>query len=269
MAATKLGLFGACLSQEELAGLEVALHQRQMEEKLPSPLSFWGKIIGEENDYFIAYSLTPAFGFPTKKFYFATSNNIYALKQLPDVTEETTRKSLGVTGRFRGDPSFPLEEEVVDPAAEEGAPPPDTFRELHRLAVTVSSIDGSCSVVPVGSFVSAASKQIVANGSYAGLSYEAAGNLRSYLHFRAPRSALAMAANERAGIARPGDIFDSCTDDAPKGVWSLNYDSTGTHAVLKNAYWNGYCHFQTVGEPTFGGVYFGIGVPNLDLAFGL
>ena len=82
-------------------------------------------------------------------------------------------------------------------------------------------------------------------------------------------SALAQAANEKAGIARPGDIFDCCTDDAPKGVWGLTYDSTGTHAILRNLYWNGYSHFQEVGTPTCGGCYFGIGVPNSDLAFGL
>ena len=34
---------------------------------------FWGKIMGETNDYLVAYALTPAFGFPTKKFFFCTT----------------------------------------------------------------------------------------------------------------------------------------------------------------------------------------------------
>ena len=39
-------------------------------------LFFWGKIIGEENDYFIAFGINYRnnYGFPKKIFYYAPSN---------------------------------------------------------------------------------------------------------------------------------------------------------------------------------------------------
>ena len=46
--------------------LGLILHQ----ENLPNKLMFWGKIMGETNDYLIAYSLIPAYYFPVKRFYY-------------------------------------------------------------------------------------------------------------------------------------------------------------------------------------------------------
>ena len=131
-------------------------------EKMSSKLLFWGKLSGEEQDYLLAYSLTPAFGFPVKKFYFCTTAE-FTLKQLPELSEEYITKSKGVTGRFRGDPSFPLEEPPEDaPDAEEGVEV-ESFREIHRLAYTVATIDHDVAVVPVGAFIADAAKQIIPN----------------------------------------------------------------------------------------------------------
>ncbi|GMI04721.1 hypothetical protein TrRE_jg4413 [Triparma retinervis] len=264
---TKLGPSGFTLSPEEASGLEVAMIQRQMEEKMSSPLSFWGKLMGDEQDYLVAFALVPAFGFPTKKFYFCTTSN-FTLKQMPELSEEYVGKAAAVTGRFKGDPSFPLEEPPEEtPDDEEGAT--ESFREIHRLSYTVGLIDHDVSIVPVGSFIADAAKQIIKNKSFEGLSYGAAGALRSFVHFRKAESPIAVASVEKPGLSRPGDIFDSITDDKPAGAWSVNYSSSNTSSYLRSMYWPGYFFFQTVGKPEYGGVYFGNGIPNKDLAFGL
>ena len=48
-------------------------------------LYFWGKINGEENDYFIAFGINYRnnYGFPKKIFYYAPSNT-YKFEELPD-----------------------------------------------------------------------------------------------------------------------------------------------------------------------------------------
>ena len=67
---------------------------------MSNKLQFWGKLMGDEQDYLIAYGLAPAFGFPKKKFYFCTTSN-FTLKQLPELSEEYVKKSLAVGGRFK------------------------------------------------------------------------------------------------------------------------------------------------------------------------
>ena len=248
--------------------LQVAMIQRQQEEKMPTPLSFWGRVIGEENDYLIAFALSAGYGFPNKKFYFCTNQN-FTLKQLPELNEEYVKKSEGVGGRFRGDPSFPLEEpQDPEPDAEEGAEV-ESFREIHRLANTVRTIDHDVAVIPKGSYIADAAHQIIKNKGYEGLSYAAAGDLRNYLHFRKAESAFAVAALEKPGLPAAGDVFDPITADKPAGAWNINYDGSNTSAYLRSTYWPGYFLYQTIGSADFGGVYFGNGQPNRDLAFGL
>ena len=53
----------------------------------------------------------------------------------------------------------------------------------------------------------------------------------------------------------------------PKGVWSIQRDSNGKKAVIRNHMWAGYTAFHEVGTNNFGGVYVGDGLKNADLAF--
>jgi len=155
-----------------------------------------------------------------------------------------------------------------EPEPEEGdAPPPEKFRESHRLAWTVGTIDHDASVLPRGAWVVDASHAVVKNKAYEGLTYEAAGALANYYHFRPPESSRAVAALAKPGIVRPSDFMDPCAEDTPAGVWALCYDPSNTMALLRNLYWPGYHFYQVIDSPEHGGVYFGDGLPNLDLAF--
>jgi len=241
--------------------------ERQSSEKLATAFKFWGKISGTTGDYLVAYVTVAGFAFPEKKFYYCTNEN-FNLKQLPP-PDKYADKCKEVTGLFKGDPSFPLEEPPEEaPEAEEGVEV-ESFREIHRLAYTVAKIDHDVAIVPVNSWIASAAKAIVQNKSYPGLSYSAAGELRNYMHFRKAESPLAVASLEKPGLARNGDIFDGIESDKPKGCWSVQYDGSGTSANVRSLYWPGYFFFQTCGSAEYGSVYMGNGQANQDLAFAL
>jgi len=193
---------------------------------------------------------------------------------MPTLTEEWTKMAQAITMPFRGEPSLPLmadgseaqaDAEVAE--ADEDAPPPERFREMHRLSFAVATIDHDTAVLPRGAYVVDASHAVCKNKSYEGLSYDAAGSLANYYHFRAPESARAMAALAKPGIVRPSEFMDPCNEDQPAGVWALAYDPSSTAAVLRNLYWPGYFFFHVIDTPEYGGVYFGDGLANADIAF--
>lgn len=67
----RLGPSGSTLTIEERAGLQVAMLERQKEENFNTRPLFWGKILGELNDYLIVYVLiTENVEFPVKKFFY-------------------------------------------------------------------------------------------------------------------------------------------------------------------------------------------------------
>ena len=239
-------------------------------------LMFWGKISGETNDYLISYSLTPEFGFPKKKFFFCTTAD-FTLGQMPDLSDEFGKMASAITAPFRGEPSLPLmpdgsagepDEPVPEPAeGEEPVVPPERFREMHRLAYATYTIDHDVAILPKGAFIVDASHTVCKNLAYTGLSYEAAGNMANYYHFRTPESARAKAGLEKPGIVRAGDFMDPIVEDSPKGAWSLAYDTSSTIATLRSFYWPGYFFYHVVESAEYGGVYFGDGLPNVDLPF--
>ena len=67
---------------------------------------------------------------------------------------------------------------------EEAPVPEERFREMHRLAFAVSSIDHDAAILPKGGYIVDASHAVAKNKAYAGLSYEAAGAMANYFHFR-------------------------------------------------------------------------------------
>jgi radial spoke head protein 9 len=268
-----LGPSGSTLSVEERAGLQVEMLQRRQAEGFSTDLKFWGRITGKTNDYLIAIAMKPAYPFPTKKFYYCTTGD-FKLSQMPELSPEYKALAEGLIAKpFRGEPSL-----VIETAqAEEEAPPPpadgeeevepERFREEHRLAFAVDSIDHDVSVAPRGAYLVDASHQVVVNRAYDGLSYEAAGQLRSYFHLRLPESARAQAALEKPGIVRASDFLDPVADDKPAGSWSLSYDPSHTMAILRSFYWPGYYFYAVIGTGEFGGVYIGNGQPNVDIQF--
>jgi radial spoke head protein 9 len=195
----------------------------------------------------------------------------FTLGQMPSLSPEWTKVAEAITIPFRGEPSLPLMADGTsaspDEPSDESAPPPERFREMHRLAFTVERIDRDVAVLPRGAYVVDAAHNVVKNKAYGGMSFEASGALTSYYHFRPPMSARAIACLAKPGIVRPSDFLDPLTEDQPKGVWALAYDNTSTMAVLRNFYWTGYYFYHVIETADYGGAYFGDGLPNVDIAF--
>jgi len=257
---------GYTLNVEESSGLEVAMLQRKLQENLVGKLFFWGKIFGSTQDYLIVHNINPYDEFPDKKFYFCTTSD-YTLRALPYINEDYKQQAEKITSAFLGDPSFfSYNGEEAEPEDPE-APPVERFREVHRLTHTVKKIDHDVAIVPRGALSVDTGKRIILNSNYSGLSYQTSQELRAYLHFRPPESLQGIALLKRPGIVKTDDFLDCIDKDAPKEIWSITHDSAGLTAYVRNLYWEGYSFYTILKTNEHGGVYFGTGVPNYDIAF--
>jgi radial spoke head protein 9 len=186
---------------------------------------------------------------------------------MPALTADYTTQADAIKVAFTGDPSFygynGIEQEAEDP----DAPPVERFREVHRLARVVAKIDHDCSLVPRGALVVDATKKVIQNKFFEGLSYQTAGDLRAYMHMRYPEQLQGLALLKKPGIVKSGDFLDCIDKDLPNGVWSVRYDDSNTIAYVANNFWSGYHFYSVVGEGEYGGTYFGNGVALTDIAF--
>eukprot|EP00604_Paraphysomonas_vestita_P003033 CAMPEP_0174821326 /NCGR_PEP_ID=MMETSP1107-20130205/6726_1 /TAXON_ID=36770 /ORGANISM="Paraphysomonas vestita, Strain GFlagA" /LENGTH=167 /DNA_ID=CAMNT_0016038227 /DNA_START=376 /DNA_END=879 /DNA_ORIENTATION=- len=157
-------------------------------------------------------------------------------------------------------------EEPTDPDDPDAPPPKEIFREVHRVSYTIQQIDHDCSIIPRGSLVVDATKKVIFNNYYTGLSYHTSAELRAYYHFRYPENPQGIAAMKKPGIIK-ADFLDCITKDVPTEMWIVSQNSSGTHSYLRNLYWEGYNFYAIIGSAEYGGAYYGSGVPNLDLAF--
>jgi len=261
---------GMTLNTEEMSGLESAMQQRKLEENLVGKMNFWGKIFGTTQDYLVVYNINPYAEFPEKKYFYCTTGD-YVLRAMPTLDEDKTKeygeRAAKIQISFTGDPSFFAyngeEAEPEDP----DAPPVERFREVHRLLFTVRKIDHDCSIVPRGSYVVDAGKRVISNPYFEGLSYSSALLPTSYLHFRKPESLTGIAMLKRPGIIKSGDFLDCIAKDVPGEVWVVSPNSAGTQAYVRNMYWEGYGFYTVCNSGEYGAAYFGIGVPNYDIAF--
>ncbi|KAA0174595.1 hypothetical protein FNF27_03970 [Cafeteria roenbergensis] len=273
-----LAVSGFTLSVEERAGLESGMRKRQLEEGLAS-IRFWGRITAAEADYLVAYGFPPSAEYPKKQFYFCTTKS-FELQAFPDLTDEFSGKCDKLTGTLRGDPGLVVggddeeEEEEEEPEeeedGEEGAPrrPKKVkFIEAHRLAHRVLAMDSDLSIVPRGAFVITPTHYLAPNPSFAGLSATEAASAASYLHFRRPVAEERRSVLDREGALRDVDFLDPVSEDEPSGVWSIRVDEGEGTALVRSLRWPGYFFVHRLGTQSFGGAYFGNGLPNRDLAF--
>jgi radial spoke head protein 9 len=255
-----------------LAGLETALLQTKLQENLNNSLDFWGKIIGKTQDYLVAQYINSYADFPLKKFYFCTTSD-YTLRAVPPTTSEFDKKAAELLTQFEGDPSFfmyseGLEEEVPNEDEDAEAPKQDSkFREIHRLAYTVRTIDHDCFLAPRGAYVLDASKSVIRNSQFQGLSYAAAAEKRSFVHLRAPENPQGIAMLKKGGVSFSSDFMDSIANDKPQEMWVVAYNSSSTLSHVRNLYWEGFHFYAVLNGNEHGAAYFGLGLPNIDIAF--
>jgi radial spoke head protein 9 len=219
-------LTGVCLNTEEVAGLEVAMMKRKMEENLKGKMFFWGKIYGSTQDYLIVYNIDPFTEFPDKKYYYCTPSD-YLLRALPPLSKEYEEMAEKLRVPFTGDPSF-FAFNGEDPDAEPedpDAPPVERFKEVNRLSYAVKKIDRDCAIVPRGALVVDATKKVIPNVYFEGLMYDTACETRAYQHFRRPERLQSIALLKKPGIIKSGDFLDAIDKDTPGGMYCLPVQS--------------------------------------------
>jgi len=63
------------------------------------------------------------------------------------------------------------------------------------------------------------------------------------------------------------NFLEDISQDQPLGCWSIQKDSAGLIAMLRNISWPGYVAFHRHGTREFGQIYIGEGIKNADLPF--
>eukprot|EP00981_Chlorochromonas_danica_P003953 scaffold748_cov176-Ochromonas_danica.AAC.7 len=193
----------------------------------------------------------------------------YTLRLLPHLPEDYIKQAQKIRTAFLGDPSF-FAYNGEDPEPEDPeAPPVERFREVHRLSYTIKQIDHDCFLTPRGAICIDATKKVIANSTFAGLSYDTSKSLRAYMHMRYPENLQGVALLKRPGIIKTDDFLDCVDKDTPKEMWVITHDNPGLIVFMRNIFWEGFGFYSILRSAEFGNVYFGNGVPNYDIAFSL
>lgn len=256
---------GYLLSCEELTAVQAGLTLLKAREK-HQEMCFWGKILGKEADYYIAFGMGDSkLEYPSKCFYYAEED--FEFKPLPGLTEEVGEAitALQLTTPFTGIPTTPLEFPVEEGFENEALAIKAT--ELERLSLMIQEIDFDTSVVPKGAHCLNEAQNVVSNSQFKGLDAVKAGNLTNYVHFRPPASVQSLKAYARNDLEFYSSFMDSLSDDLPKGCWATRKDPSCSLITLRSLTWPGYIAFHVPGTSKYGGVYFGSAAKNIDLAF--
>jgi radial spoke head protein 9 len=140
-----------------------------------------------------------------------------------------------------------------------------TMKEEQRLAAVVGIIDDECAIVPRGAYNKLPDGTIAPVSTWTGLSFEDAGKLSSYNHFRVPTRQIPPI--ERAKMNKTLDFWDPLTDDVPRGCWTLTNEAAAQSVLLKSWLWPGFVFYHRPNTSAYAGVYNGTGLRNSDIVF--
>jgi radial spoke head protein 9 len=264
-----VGSSGIILSPEQKASLQASLVVLQTNQKFEQ-VYFWGKVLGVNDDYFIAQGVSGDL--------FAEKRTLYSMDcvnwgLLTPPTEEMLQKARLMTGRFTGDPSFECQHHEVrkvkvDEENETEEEIITTMKEEDRLAAVITDIDREVRIIPRGAFVRLPTGQVSQNKSFDGLSVTEAGKLCNYLHTRKAENLFQKSILQRANLDKSIDFMDSIEDDLPRGgSWSIQYERGDAVVTIRSLLWLGYIFYHVPETRQYGSVYVGDGCKNIDLPF--
>lgn len=278
---------GFVLNCQEITSLQAGLTILRSKEKYDN-IFLWGKVFGQKADYYIAYGLRDSdFEFPAKNFYFAMEGKgvegtepaiaEFEFQPLNRLTEETADRiiALNVDKIFTG-VSTTLLEPAVEPDATE--PPPEgeapivslpPLTEADKLSQVVQEIDFDTAAVPKGAYALNEAHMVVPSSDFKGLGLTEAKALQNYVHFRSPTSVACLRALARTDVQFYSNFLDPLKTDLPQGCWACRQDASVSLVTLRSLNWPGYIAYHVPGTTKFGGLYFGYGQKNRDLAFTL
>jgi len=279
---------GQVLNTAQRLAVTNSLTKLKINEKLPT-VAFWGKIFGVSNDYLIASSmLTAANGAIEKRYYFSTDSGVTfaRLAAADEWVREKIRTVFNKIGSllFTGQPAFEYKDPTQppeDPDAKDDATPPGSpkgapaavdpnkrkMNELERLSYTVETIDRATCVVPKGVWYLTPTSEISSNPQFKGLSAFDSKHLDNFVLCRRAEHPTTLARIRKSGLNNTTEFLDTLTDDAEKGIWSLQTDPTGQVVTLRHLEWPGFEFSHTIGSTCYSRAYFGYGEKNTDVNF--
>jgi len=262
-----VGSSGVILTPEQKASMQTSLCILENQQKFDN-VYFWGKILGVNEDYFIAHGVQRN-EFGERRFLYST--NCIHWKLLPPVTDDIKEKAKLIQSRFTGDPSYEFvhikitkvgEGEDVQENEEQ-----ITVKEEDRLSFVISEIEYDARVVPRGAFFRTPDGEVHSNRDFEGLSIAEAAKLCNYVHFHPGRKPTFKLPQTKACHNPALDFMEPIDEDIPKGCWSLQFERGSGLVVLRSLYWLGLTFYHIPGSKKFGSIYFGLGQKNLDLPF--
>ncbi|XP_038132442.1 radial spoke head protein 9 homolog [Cyprinodon tularosa] len=259
---------GHVLTVEQRIALQTSLLILKKKYKFQRVM-LWGKILGIQENYFIAQGRGES-EIKDRKYLYSLDCMEWFL--LPMVTESMIEEvSKAVRGHFIGEPSFVYEQIHSHGGGEEAAEGEEVIRvnEEKRLAVTVHLIDEDVSVVPRGAFIRNPLGHVQMNRSFEGLSESEARRLENYLHFREWKTGNKKSITDMWEWSPAIDFLDALSDDIPKGSWSLQFECASRVCVLRSLLWPGLTFYHVPMTPQHGYIYIGFGMKNIDLPFKL
>ena len=146
--------------------------------------------------------------------------------------------------------------------------PADGIKELDRLSYVVGMIEHQCQIVPVGSYRKNTLGYVQMNDAYRGLKRSQLASMDSYMHLRP------LEQKDKIDLcAREADIFthdflDNAALQKPEQGWTIQMDDIIMNlVVLRSRVWPGFTAFARANAATYGSLYIGNGIKQLDLAF--
>lgn len=261
-----VGSSGVVLTPEQKASMQTSLCILENQQKFDK-VYFWGKILGINDDYFIAHGAQRN-EFGERRFLYST--NAIHWKLLPPVTDEIKEKAKLIQSRFTGDPSYEFKHEIVKNAEDEDSLPSTEeifVKEEDRLSYVISEIELDARIVPRGAFLRTPNSEVHVNREFEGLSIAEAAKLCNYVHFTAARKRTLKLPPTKACTDPAIDFMQPIDEDIPKGCWSLQFERGSGQVVLRSLYWLGLTFYHLPGTNKFGSIYWGLGQKNLDLPF--
>ncbi|KAJ3308859.1 Radial spoke head protein 9 [Boothiomyces sp. JEL0838] len=237
---------GVTLNVEERATLRSSLILKQEEEKL-SFIALWGKLLGINRDYYISQALDYITWF-----------------QLPDPTEKDLIAAEAIQGRLLGDPSaeHAIPQNVLEPEQE------PKMKEDMRISCIVRLINSDVEIVPRKAYYKDSNMIIKQNPHFKGLERDEIGQEINYLHVRPGFQPTAkLFADRMNSFDESFDIFDSISNDQPKGSWSIQSERNGAVTIVRSLLWPGYSLTHTIHPLNYAGFYYGTGLKNHNIGY--
>ncbi|CAG9822632.1 unnamed protein product [Phaedon cochleariae] len=261
------GYFGHILSTEEGIVLHNSLLILQNENHFRQ-IFFWGKILGVEKDYYIAYGYSRDILYG-KVYYYSRNCTDWGL--LPKPTKNGLVLTPLCTSKFQGDPSLVIDvlidkDEILIPGKRK-QPELRKLKEEDRLASTVYQIMDEAGVVPRGALFRRPDGIVVENSSFEGLSTLEAREIKSFLHFRPPTRKQNSNLLTRDDFNYAMDFLDPLDIDLPEGCWIIQITPAEDMAIVKSIHWPGLLSYHFCKTPKHGFIYFGHGKKSLDAPF--